>query len=154
MLPKEEMKALNLEFWNEFKTCMKKHISSNGRRINWLSYPSDVKHVYIRLQADKNGVCLCLDFQHRDEGIRTLIWDQMIELKVLLDKEMPQIACWEFQNTDSNGLVFSRIFWEDKSVNFYNKSDWTKMHSFMKTHIIAFDRFYQEYKEILINLTD
>lgn len=81
MLTREQQKQLNIEFWNEFRKFMSHFKSSNGKRINWLSYPSDVKNVYIRLQADGKGARLCLDIQPKDDGIRAIIWEQMTELK-------------------------------------------------------------------------
>ena len=49
MFSKEESKEHNLIFWNGFNTYMTKIRSSNGRKINWLNYPSDAKTIFIRL---------------------------------------------------------------------------------------------------------
>ena len=90
----EEQKQLNTEFWDRFRKKMRNHKSSNGRGINWINYPSDVKDVYIRLEADSKGVRFCFDIQQKDDGIRSIIWEQMTELKVVMETEIGKDTGW------------------------------------------------------------
>jgi hypothetical protein len=154
MLSKEERKELNSQFWEGFRKEMRKYKSSNGRAINWINYPSDVKDVYIRLEADNKGARLCMDIQPKDDGIRAILWEQMTELKRVLEDETGEATEWnEFHATINNRNV-SRIYWEDSSFNFYNQNDHEAIRSFLKTKLMQFDSFYQEFKEILISLAE
>jgi hypothetical protein len=154
MLSREEQKKKNTEFWEKFRKYMYKLKSSNGRKMNWLNYPSDVKHIYIRLQADSRTARLCLDIQPKDEGIREIIWEQMTELKKVMEACMKVETIW-LENIESpEGKRFSRIMWEKNGVNFYNADDENVIFEFLRDRLIEFDEFYQEFKEILISLTD
>lgn len=153
MLSREERKEWNKKFWDEFRKEMRSMKSSNGRSINWINYPTDVKDVYLRLETDGKGARLCLDIQPKDDGIRSLLWEQMTELKKVMENQTGPAEWNEFDHI-INGRTCSRISWKLDSVNFYNVSDWYKIKSFLKGRLVQFDDFYQEYKEILIHLAD
>jgi hypothetical protein len=154
MLSKEQQKEKNIAFWGDFKIKIKKNLSVDGRRINWLSYPTGSKDLYIRLHADGRSCSLNFDIQCKDDGVRDVIWEQMGELKNVLVAEMGDEGDWIENYTMPEGFVISRIRWELYGVNYYNDQDVAKIHNYLQEKIIAFDRFYQEYKEILLNLLD
>jgi hypothetical protein len=150
MLNREELKAKNIEF----KKYMQKVRSTNGRRMNWLNYPSDVKNIYIRLQVDATGARLCMDIQPKDAGIREIIWEQMGELKKVLENTMNYDTIWIEHMHLEDGRDFSRILWELNNVSFYAENDRPIIFEFLKNRLLEFDEFYQEFKEILISLND
>lgn len=154
MLSKEERRKLNEDFWSGFKQYMRKKKSSNGRRINWINYPSDVKEIFIRWEVNGKTTRLCFDIQPKDEGVRQIIWEQLGELKAVLIAEMSNPGSWQEEYYTEDGRLISRIYWESADYNFYNVNEHPQMFNFMGETIEAFDRFYQEYKEILISLVE
>lgn len=154
MLSKEERKQRNSDFWNSFRIEMRQEKSSTGRSMNWVNYPSDVKDIYIRLEADSKGARFCFEIQPKDEDIRSVLWEQMTELKNVMEAEMGPATAWnEFERLFNDRNV-SRIYWEDDSVNFFKESDQPKIIDFLRSNLIHFDKFYQEYKDILIALAE
>lgn len=153
MLSKEELKHKNIVFWEQFNKSMKNYRSVNGRQMNWINYPSDVKDIYIRMEVDAKGARLCFDIQPKDDEIRSIIWEQMTELKKIMQDTMGIEAEWNEKSHYWNGRLISRIKWEDRNLNFFNEEDIPKINDFLKDKLIRFDSFYQEFKEILINLT-
>jgi hypothetical protein len=154
MLGREEQKLRNSLFWEGFRNYIKKIPSSNGRRMNWLNYPSDVKGVYIRLQCDHFGARLCMDFQQKDPGIRAILWEQMTELKKLLEEAMKYPTQWDSECVSPEGFAFGRIHWDLEGKSFYKDEDWPEIYSFLCDRLVEFDEFYQEFKEILITLSE
>jgi hypothetical protein len=154
MLTREELKEKNRQFWTDFRKYMNKVKSSNGRRMNWIGYPSDVKNIYIRLQADAKGARLCFDIQPKDQGVREIIWEQMTELKKVMENCMNYETTWLEELYNDDGRIYSRIMWELNDVNYYNDEDQIVIFEFLKNRLVEFDEFYQEYKEILISLAD
>jgi len=154
MLSKEELKEKNAAFWNEFRMSIKDQRSVNGRQMNWINYPTDVKDVYVRMEVDSKGVRLCFDVQPKDDGLRSIIWEQMTELKAIMQEKMGLEAIWMEESHYWNGRLISRIKWEDNSLNYYKEEDVPKIIEFLKDKLTRFDAFYQEFKYILINLTN
>lgn len=153
MLSKEERKELNTTFWEGFRKEMRKIKSVNGRAINWINYPSDVKDIYIRLQADQQGARLCIDIQPKDDGIRSILWEQLTELRVVMESEVGP-ALWNEFDRVFQGRNVSRVYWELPDANFYREEDRIRMKDFLRSKLVQFDTFYQEYKEILILLAE
>lgn len=152
MFSKEELKEKNTTFWNAFKAISKKHQSSEGRRINWVNYPTHVKPLYIRLHADQNTARFSIEIQDKDEGIRNLICEQFTELKKVLEAEMPRKGNWIENAENSAHQEIGRIYWEINGVNMYTLKDHKKIFNFLMEHLLGFDRFYAVYKEIVIGL--
>ena len=153
MFSKEELKELKIVFWSGFNDLIKKQKSSNGKRLNWLNYPTDVKSIFIRLEADQNGARVCFDIQHKQDDLRAIIYEQMTELKLVLESTISSETKW-FEDYLLLDKTISRIQWENNNVNFYNELDRDKIYTFYKRTLIEFDEFYQNYKDILIALTD
>lgn len=154
MLSKEERKAKNTAFWEEFRKVMRNYKSSNGRGINWINYPTDVKDVYLRMHCDAKGAQLSFDIQPKDDGIRSILWEQMTELRKVMEAEMKFEAVWNEFDHEFAGRKVSRILWKNDALNFFDEDQKAAIHTFFKERLLAFDRFYQEYKEILILLAE
>jgi hypothetical protein len=153
MLSKEQRKELNTNFYTGLKDYLKSTKSSNGRRINWLNYPSDVKDIYVRILVDGNFAKLVFDIQPKNASIRSIIWEQMLELKVVLERCMTVETVWLENETNEFGNSISRIMWKLDGVSLYNSGQTEIIYDFLKNRLIEFDLFYQEFKEILITLT-
>ena len=152
MFSKEEKREMNIEFWNGFKQYMKSYKSSALPRVNWLSYPTNLKHTYLRLHCDDKCCALFYDIQFKDKEIKALFWEQLQELKPLFTKNESYTSTWHQYFETENGLNISRIEWATYEWSFSRKKDWRKIYRFLKDRLIEFDAVYQEYKEILINL--
>lgn len=153
MLSKEARKERNTGFWESFRKEMRKEHSVNGRGIDWINYPTQVKDVYIRMETSSDEAVFCLDIQPKDEGIRALVYEQMTELRRVLESIIGE-ANWDEFNRTFAGRNVSRISWSQKNLNFYDDNDLPAIKSFFREKLLAFDEFYQEYKDILIALVD
>ena len=152
MISKEELKERNGQFWTSFQKEMRNIRSSTGRRINWINYPLGVKDMYLRMESNGKFTRLSLDIQPKDDGIRSILWEQMTELRVVLEDEMGSPGTWSEFNRVFSGRNVSSIYWERTDLNFFEDQDLPEIQSFLKEKIIAFDAFYQEFNEILITL--
>ena len=154
MLSKEARKERNLLFWAAFKEVMRKHVSSSGRRVNWATYPTEVKNTYLRLISDGKLTAVCYDIQFKDDGIQAIFWEQLGELKKVLEETMKHPTKWDESFINPEGIKIGRISWELENLNFYKDDDWSIIHQFFKERLIEFDSFYQEFKDILISLVE
>ncbi|MDG1346540.1 MAG: DUF4268 domain-containing protein [Crocinitomicaceae bacterium] len=154
MLSKEAQKEFNQDFWNTFRKRMRIHKSSNGRGINWLNYPSDVKSIFIRLEVDKKIVAVNFDVQFKDFEIIDIVWEQLHEMKKVMESTMEVEAVWNPDCYLPNGQRFYRIQWSTDKLNYYNTESHEEIYAFLEARLLKFDEFYQEFKEIVINLVN
>jgi hypothetical protein len=151
MYSKEELKSINSKFWTDFKQYMRKNKSSNKKKINWLNYPTQIKSIYIRLETNKNTVKFSIDFQFKSNSVREIVWEQMHELKKVFENEMKSSGIWEYNMQSPTKGEYSAIYWEE-NYNYLNPNQQSDIFKFFEEKLICFDSFYQEYKEILLNL--
>lgn len=153
MFTKEEKKNHNIYFWGELKKFLGKRRSQSGKRIDWLNYPTKVKYLFLRLEADDTHAAIYFDIQAKDDGIRAILWEQMGELKAVLTESMNgDSGIWIENQYDSIKGDFSRIKWELNDVNYYQKEHQEKIFTFFEEKLLGFDDFYSEFSEILILL--
>jgi glutamine synthetase type III len=152
MFSKEEAKEFNAQFWNAFHKRMRGKKSSNGRSIPWINYPSDVKDVYVRLTVNKSFAAVNYDLQFKDLEIRAIVWEQLTEMKKVMESTMGNTGVWMEKAENEDGLDIARVQWKLDGVNYYRKEDHEKIYVFFEEVMVKFDLFYQEFKEILINL--
>jgi hypothetical protein len=131
---------------------MSKHKSTTGRRINWINYPTEIKFIYLRLEVDKFGARICFDIQAKDQSVREVIWEQMEELRKVMESSMGEDGSWNYNFSTIEISSFSRIKWEIDSVNIFREADQVVIFEFLEEKLIAFDEFYQNFKDIIILL--
>lgn len=153
MYSKEQLREIRTQFWADFKEHMRQFHSSNGRRMNWLNYPSEIDFIFIRLHADNHGIAFSYDIQGKDAGVRSIVWEQLTELKVVLESEMGTEGIWLEDVSSETVSSYSSIRWEKNGLRFSDPKDKEAIFTFFQEHLIRFDSFYQEFKDILINLT-
>ena len=95
---------------------------------------------------------VCLDIQPKSDDIRSILWEQMTELKAVMENEMQIEANWNEESHYWNGRLISRIKWENNDLDYYKSEDIPKVIEFLKDKLIRFDKFYQEYKDVIVNL--
>ena len=149
MLTKDELRTINSEFWLDFKKHMSRLKSSSGKKINWLSYPTQVKDIYLRLEVNRAYVAINFDFQYKEEATRAVFWEQMQELKKVLQESMGQEDIWMEECYSDSVPVFSRIQWKKEGLNYFNPQHQAAIFDFFQEKLVSFDIFYQNYKEIL-----
>ena len=152
MFSKEERKKIHEEFWQGLKRRMNKHANANGKRVNWLRYPIRMKEMYVRMTADNRSAIFSIEFQSTDNGILALLWEQMIELKMVLELEIGNDGNWMDETYNLAGQPICAIRWKLENVNIYETSDAPVIYDFFEAKLLAFDRFYEEYKEVLYAL--
>lgn len=152
MFTKEEEKALRSEFWDILLKELRQHKSAEGRKINWLKYPTGMKDVFIRGEADHNGCRICLDFQFKNNGIRELFWEQLLETKTVFENTMDWPVNWIPNFKHSYGTEISRVCVEYPNTHLFRKKDWPQMHQFMVKQFRNFDTYWSEFNELYFML--
>ncbi len=152
MYSKEEKKQNRFDFWNKLENQLDKKRNPHGSKVNWMSYNTGFNDIYFRMEATEDAVRLCVDIQMSDEGIRELFYQQFEEFATILEGYFKGKLIWQKDFEHSNGRTISRLSMEKYDVNILRKSDWDKMHLFLKINFVKLDEFWCEYGEVFKNL--
>lgn len=146
MYSREQASQIKKEFWTTFGNYMSMTLSSEGLKINWLNYKTDLKNVYFRLDADKKKASIAIEITHPDIEIQELFFEQFQELKNVLKGYLGEDWDWVLHTRHENEKTISRIYKDLDAVNVFNKNDWQRLISFFKPRIIALDEFWNDAK--------
>ncbi|MFT4204918.1 MAG: DUF4268 domain-containing protein [Chitinophagaceae bacterium] len=148
MYSREEKVKLRHAFWTAFGQYMNgvPVFDEDGRPKNWLNYKTGVRGIRFKTDAtDKKGY-IAVELLHKDADERTLVWEQFLSVKKLLDAQLAEEWTWEKDYRDEQGKTYDRIYLELSNVNVFREQDWPALISFFKPRILALDAFWDETK--------
>ncbi|WDF69979.1 DUF4268 domain-containing protein [Sphingobacterium oryzagri] len=147
MYSREEAKKLKEKFWTSFGQFMSLMPSEEGTKVNWVNYKTGVKHLYFRMEAEGKQAQIFIELAHPDEGIRALMYEQLLAYKNLLHTEPGEEWIWDATHTDEYGKVTARVaLLLEEKVSIFKQEDWPKLIAFFKPRLIALDGFWSSAK--------
>lgn len=154
MLSKTERQKLNTDFYTALGLMMQGSYSEMHKKTRWTNYRTNVKDIYVRLDADNKGARFSIDFQQKDAEVRALFWEQLGELKNLLQSEFAGEIIWHESFFKEDGSQISRVEVRLEQGSLYDKSTWPEMLRFLKEALLSFDRFWTNCFDIFKALED
>lgn len=151
MFTKDEKKKYTTDFWNSFGLYMKKYNRDFGR-IKWVNYRTNVKDIYFRLNIDNHKASVSIELQHKDDGIRSLIFEQFKELKIVLEDNVKGDLIWNDVTFNHFNHPISSISEELNDVSIYNRDDWQNVFQFFEKRMVGLHTFWIEFQEIFKDL--
>ena len=152
MYDKDTVKNTKTEFYTSFGKFMGNHRSAHGNKVKWVNYNTGIKHLYLRLEADKKSARICIDLQHKDDDIRELFYEQFKALKTVFHEIMKTEWVWVEKHINETGFDQCRIYIEIDEFNIFDKTTWKKAFKFYKNYLLKFDSFWVEFKDLFLQM--
>ena len=152
MYSKEEKKELKVGFWTELNDKLTEAGKAKGRNLEWMNYPTNIKRLFFRMEADESSARLCIDLQFVSKGIREIYFLQFQELETKLKETLTSDIHFEADYEHWNGKTISRIYCELDGVNVNNREDWGKIHDYLVENFLKLDAFWEEFNAIFYAL--
>lgn len=152
MYSRQEASKLRQDFWTTFGQYMSPIVSAEGEKINWINYKTGEKNIAFRMHADNKTASIGIEFNHKDEGIQQIYFEQLLQFKNLLQDTLQEDWNWQLHTYDEHGKIISKIYTEIKGVSIFQKNDWPELISFFKPRIIALDEFWSQVKYVFESL--
>jgi|SRR6476619_6910785 len=146
MYSRQEASILKQEFWTSFGLYMNPVLSSEGGKINWVNYKTGEKGIRFKMHADNKSAFIGIVLSHKDAGVRELYFEQLLEVRKIMESIIPGNWQWLLHSHDENGHPISIVYEEIGEVNIFRKEDWPKLISFFKPRIVALDEFWNMVK--------
>jgi hypothetical protein len=142
MYSKQETAQLKQEFWTTFGRYMTPVLSAEGLKVNWINYKTGEKYLHFKMHADTRSASIAIEISHPDRGIQQLYYEQLLQMKNMLNVSVNEDWTWQLHTTDDLGRTISTVHKDLNPVNIFNKEDWPQLISFFKPRIIALDEFW------------
>lgn len=152
MFSKEENKQIKVDFYTQLGQKLKDHYPLSGEKVKWLNFKTGVKGINVKLDFSKREGKFWIEFNHQDEFVRDLFFDQMEEFKTILHAEMPEEGIWFRETFNDYGEPYAKIEWTLEKVSMYKKDTWEEAHKFFSQLLIGFDSFWSDVKSVFIDL--
>ena len=147
MYTREQASLIKQKFWTTLGQFLALHPSAEGLKVNWLNYKTGLKHVYFRMDADKNSAYIGIELHHPDQGIQELFFEQFLEFKLLLHGLMEEEWEWELHSLDEKtGKTISRIYCTQQGYNVFDEKHWADIIRFLSPRMISLDSFWADAK--------
>ncbi len=146
MYSKEEAAQLKSTFWTALGQYMAPILSAEGEKVTWLNYKTGEKGVQFKMWADNKKAAIGIELLQPDAGIQQLYFEQMVQLKAMLNEALDEEWIWLLHVNDEQGRTISRIYTELAGVSIFKKEDWPAMISFFKPRLLALDQFWSSAK--------
>ncbi|RKR84871.1 uncharacterized protein DUF4268 [Mucilaginibacter gracilis] len=149
MYSKDEASQIKQQFWTTFGQYIAPQPSAEGLKINWVNYKTGIKHLYFKMEADKQGAFIAIQMSHPDLEIQQMMFDQFLGYKTMLHATLAEPWEWALHINDTNALqngqrTVTRIYKQLPGTSIFNQQHWPALISFFKPRIIALDEFWSD----------
>jgi len=152
MYSRQEASQLRQEFWTAFGLYMQPIPSAEGDKVNWINYKTGEKDIFFRMSAGTGRAFIALQLAHRDEGIRQIYYEQLLQFRPLLEGDAETIWEWTAASEDEEGRPFAGAWQAAEGVSIFRREDWPALISFFKPRLLELDRFWSEAKYVFETL--
>lgn len=151
MYPKGQSSQYKEEFFDFLKMKMKRKLSAEKNRINWLKYPTGIDKIFFRCEMEQSGARFCIDIQHKDAGLRELVYDQFLEMRPVLEQHIGEME-WQKDYLTPDGNCISRISICCEGTNLFEKESWPAAFSFFEKKLVRMDKTWSMAKYTFLKL--
>ncbi len=147
MFSREEASQIRRAFWTSFGQYMRPIPSAEGLRVNWINYKTGFKGLNFKMEVDKKSAWISIQLSQKDEDLRDLFYEQLLELRSFLHSSLGEEWTWEQTTFNSLGQPIALVSTTLEGVNIFRESDWPAIISFLKPRLIALDEFWSMAKD-------
>ncbi len=147
MYSRQEASQLRKKFWTSFGQYMRPLHKADGEPVNWLNYKTGIKHLYFRMDADKEMATIAIKMSHADPSVQRDYFEKFRSLEKLLHETTGETWQWQLHCSDEDGKLISRIGTQVENVNIFDEKDWPAIISFLKPRMLALDSFWTMVKD-------
>jgi hypothetical protein len=144
MYSREEASQLKHNFWTSFGKYLAPVLSAEGEKVNWVNYKTREPNLFFKMDADNESAAIAIVLNHKNTGIQELYFEQLMELRKMLEETLGEEWQWEKLKMDEHGKAVSRVYKTLNDVSIFKQEDWPEMISFFKPRIIALDEFWSQ----------
>ncbi len=150
MYSKEEIKELNLKFWQNFKNYSETQAILDFKKKRWTLNQTQISGVALRFDIDRKNAKVILELQNKNEDRRLQIFEILERYKVVMEEGFENGLIWEFYHKrEDNGQEVCRIYTELNHVDWHRQNQWTAIFDFFIKNMLQMEENFLMVKEMV-----
>lgn len=150
MYSKEELKQLNIDFWQLFSKRCNAHPELKFRKKKWLLHKTKIKGVALRFEVNRKNAKVILELGNRNEKIRLKAYEILEKYKPILEAGFNNGLIWEFYHErEDSGAEVCRIYCQLEGVDFHRQNQWPEIFNFFVENMLKLETNFLEIRELL-----
>lgn len=145
MWSKEEVKELNVAFWNGFK----RYCSRHGIYRKWVLAGVKIKCTQLKFFADDRKALVLFQIDHKNDLRRYEVYECFQSYRKLMAADCGDDLKWEEDYAGVDSRVVSAIYFELPGVSLYRQSDWETIYAFFAEKMPLLEEAYWEYRDLI-----
>ena len=131
MYSKEELKQLNILFWEKFGKYCEVHPLLRDKNKKWMLHRTKIKDVALRFEVSRENAKVILELGSRSEKLRFKAYEFLELYKVVMEDGIENGLTWEFYHErEDSGKEVCRIFKQLNNVDFHRQNQWPGIFNF------------------------
>lgn len=150
MYSKEEIRQLNIRFWEKFGQYCEVHPLLKYKRKKWLLHHTGIKDVALRFEVSRENAKVILELGSRNENLRFKAYEFLEQYKAVIEDGFENGLIWEFyhEREDSNKEV-CRIYVQLDNVDFHRQGEWPGIFNFFIKNMSKLEDNFLSIRDLL-----
>lgn len=146
MYTKEQASAIRQKFWTKFGQYMSPVPPAGFEKVNWVNYKTGIKGIFFKADVDQNTAKVFIEINIKDMMLQHQYFEIFDNFATQFEKIVGEGWYWRKQYQKETGETVSIISIELKHVTVFDEQYWPSIISFFKQHLMALDRFWNDFK--------
>lgn len=150
MYSKEELKQLNILFWEKFGKYCEVHPALREKHKKWMLHRTKIKDVALRFDVSRFNVKVILELGNRNENLRLKAYEFLEQYKVVMEDGFDNGLTWEFYHErEDSGKEVCRIYTELDNIDFHRQNDWPQIFNFFIENMSKLEENFLSIRDLL-----
>lgn len=150
MYSKEELKQLNILFWEKFGMYCEVHPILRYKGKKWVLHRTKIKDVVLRFEANRENAKVILELGSRNEKLRFRAYEFLEQYKAVMNESFEDGLIWEFYHErEDSGKEVCRIYTELQDVDFHRQSQWSDIFNFFIENMSKLEENFMSLRDLL-----
>ncbi|WP_297092485.1 DUF4268 domain-containing protein [uncultured Draconibacterium sp.] len=150
MYSKEELKQLNINFWQLFDKRCGGHSVLKYRRRKWVLHKTKIKGVALRFDVNRQDAKVLIELGNKNENLRFKAYEFLEKYKVVLETGFENGLIWEFYHErEDSGAEICRIYTCLPNVDFHRQNQWPDIFDFFIENMLKLETNFLEIRDLL-----
>lgn len=150
MYSKDELKQLNILFWEKFGQYCEVHPKLRHKHKKWMLHRTKIKDVALRFEVTRFNVKVILELGNSNENLRLKAYEFLEQYKVVMEEGFENGLIWEFYHErEDSGKEICRIYTELNNVDFHRQNQWPEIFNFFIENMSKLEENFLPIRDLL-----